>query len=228
MKNIKKYISLTPFELCLWIFSVSVSLVSYLLSPQNGFLNFVTSVIGVTAILFVAKGRLLGQVLCAVFSLLYGYISLKYRYYGEFFTYVGMSFPMAVLAIISWARNPYKDSGEVTVARVKKKSAAILAVLAVLVTVLFYYIMKYLGTENLPVSTLSIATSFFAAGLTFLRSPYYALWYSLNDIVLVILWVLASFNDPSYIIMAVCFLAFLANDMYAFFNWRRMRQRQAG
>lgn len=227
MKNIKKYISLTPFELCLWIFSVSVSLISYVLSPENGFLNFITSVIGVTAILFVAKGRLLGQILSAVFSLLYGYISLKYRYYGEFITYMGMTFPMAVLSIISWARNPYKDTGEVTVARVKKKSAAILVALTCAVTVFFYFIMRYLGTENLPVSTLSIATSFLAAGLTFLRSPYYALWYSLNDIVLVVLWVLAALTEPSYSIMVMCFVAFLANDLYAFFNWRRMRKRQA-
>lgn len=227
MRNIKKYLSLSVFETILWVCSVAVSVVSYILSPEGGLLNFIASVIGVTAILFVAKGRLLGQILSAVFSLLYGYISLKYHYYGELITYMGMTFPMAVLSIVSWARNPYKDTGEVAVARVKKKSFLFLSLAGALVTVAFYFILGALNTENLIVSTISVATSFMACGLTFLRSPYYALWYSANDIILVILWTMAAFKDRSYIIMVICFAAFLANDLYAFFNWRRMKKRQA-
>lgn len=227
MRNIKKYLSLTVFETILWAASVTVSVISYIFSPERGLLNFLASVIGVTAILFVAKGRLLGQILSAVFSLLYGYISLKYHYYGELITYMGMTFPMAVLSIISWARNPYKDTGEVTVAKVKKKSFLFLSLAGTIVTATFYFILGALNTENLIVSTISVATSFMACGLTFLRSPYYALWYSANDIILVILWTMAAFEDRSYIIMVICFAAFLANDLYAFFNWRRMKKRQA-
>ncbi|MBQ4066561.1 MAG: nicotinamide mononucleotide transporter [Clostridia bacterium] len=226
MGKLKKYLSLTPFEICLWVFSVTVSVVSYILSPENGLLNFIASVIGVTAILFIAKGRLLGQILSAVFSLLYGFISLKYAYYGELITYMGMTFPMAVLSIISWAKNPYKDTGEVTVARVSRRGLFILGALAVLVTAGFYFILSALDTRNLIVSTVSVTTSFVACGLTFLRSPYYALWYSANDVILIVLWGLAAINDSSYIIMVICFGAFLANDLYAFFNWRRMRKRQ--
>ena len=216
----------TKWELGLWLGSCTLILISYLMGAGGG-VGLVASLVGVTALIFYAKGNPVGQALMVVFCLLYAWISYSFRYYGELLTYMGMTFPMAVLSIISWARNPYKDTGEVAVAKVKKKSAAVLAALTCLVTVVFYYIMRYLGTENLPVSTMSIATSFLAAGLTFLRSPYYALWYCLNDIVLIVLWVLAAFNEPSYSIMVMCFVAFLANDLYAFFNWRRMRKRQA-
>ena len=227
LKGLKDQLSMTPFEICLWLFSSAVTVLSYVLSPEGGLINFLASFIGVTAILFVAKGRILGQILSIVFALLYGYVSLKYRYYGELITYMGMSLPMAVMSLISWVKNPYKDTAEVTVARVGKRKAAILAVLTALVTVAFYFILGALNTENLAVSTVSVATSFAAASLTFLRSPYYALWYSLNDVVLVVLWLLAAFEEPSYIIMVVCFATFLANDLYAFFNWRRMKKRQA-
>ena len=75
-------------------------------------------------------------------------------------------------------------------------------------------------------STISVTTSFVAVYFTFLRSPYYALGYAANDIVLIILWTLASMENISYLPMVVCFVMFLANDLYGFYNWRKMRKRQ--
>ena len=64
------------------------------------------------------------------------------------------------------------------------------------------------------------------AALTYLRSPYYALGYAANDVVLIVLWVLASVVDISYLSMVVCFIMFLVNDLYGFINWRRMQRKQ--
>jgi len=69
--------------------------------------------------------------------------------------------------------------------------------------------------------------SFLAASLTFLRSPYYALAYAANDVVLILLWSIASLSDPSYLPMLVCFFLFLANDLYGYINWKRMQSRQS-
>ena len=49
----------------------------------------------------------------------------------------------------------------------------------------------------------------------------------MNDIVLIILWVIAVLRDPSYVSVIICFLVFLVNDLYAFVNWGRMKRRQA-
>ena len=95
-----------------------------------------------------------------------------------------------------------------------------------LVTFIFYFILKAFDTANLIVSTISIATSFSASYLMLLRSPFYALAYGMNDVVLIVLWVLASFEDASYIPMVACFVMFLANDIYGFYNWGRMKKRQ--
>ena len=58
------------------------------------------------------------------------------------------------------------------------------------------------------------------------RSPFYAVAYAANDIVLIILWVLASLENISYLPMVMCFAMFLLNDMYGFINWRKMSVRQ--
>ena len=65
-----------------------------------------------------------------------------------------------------------------------------------------------------------------AVYLTFRRSPYFALAYAANDIVLIILWILASLYDIRYVSVVVCFIAFFANDIYGFVSWRKMKTRQ--
>jgi len=231
----KKYLAsfktLTKFEKGLWLTSLTIVLVSYLLSflfSGNGdLLNLVTSLIGVTALIFVAKGHVLAQLLTVVFSVFYGIISVLFAYYGEMITYLFMTTPMAIVAAIEWIKNPYKDTREVKVHKVTKKQLAVMWLSAVLVTVLFYFILKALNTANLFFSTVSITTSFVASYLTFLRSPYYAIGYSANDIVLIVLWILASVENISYLPMVACFIMFLFNDLYGFYNWRKMQKRQA-
>ena len=94
------------------------------------------------------------------------------------------------------------------------------------VTVAFYFILRALNTANLIVSTLSVTTSWFAAMLVFFRSPYYGVAYGLNDVVLVILWVVATVKNPEYLPMVINFSVFLLNDLYGFVNWQRMHRRQ--
>jgi hypothetical protein len=62
--------------------------------------------IGVTSLIFNAKGNILGQFLMVIFSLLYGIISVTFFYYGEMLTYLGITMPMAAFALISWLRSP--------------------------------------------------------------------------------------------------------------------------
>ena len=227
MKRFKNpFKELTKFELTLWLCSLIVVTASFLIPENKDYLTLITSLIGVTALIFVSKGMVIGQLLCVVFAVFYGIISFAFKYYGEMLTYMLMSAPMAIAAVISWVKNPYKDSAEVKVSRLNKKTIAIVFALSIVVTVAFYFILKYFNTENLIVSTISVTTSFIAASFTFLRSPYYALAYGCNDVILIILWVLAAIDDISYLPMIFCFIMFLANDLYGFINWRKMEKRQ--
>ena len=217
---------LTKFELRLWLVSMVVVAASFLLSPAKDYLTLTASLIGVTALIFVAKGYVLGQILTVIFAVFYGIISFYFTYYGEMITYLCMTAPMAIVAAIEWIKNPYQQSAEVKVAPLTAQKLTVLCVLTVLVTIAFYFILGALNTANLLISTISVTTSFLASGLTFLRSPYYALAYASNDIVLIILWILASMVDISYLPMILCFVMFFANDIYGFVNWRRMEKKQ--
>lgn len=227
MSKIKKlFSSLSIFERVLYIFSVTLVVLSFIISPEKSVLSLIASLIGVTALIFIAKGYVIGQVLIIIFALLYGVVSFIQGYYGEVLTYVGMSAPMAVVSIVSWVKNPYKGTKTVKVSKLRWYHLVIMAVLTVTVTFAFYFILGALGTSSLYVSTLSVATTFAAVYLTFLRSPYYAIGYLLNDIVLITLWVIASISDPSRISMVICFAVFLVNDLNGFISWKRMEKHQ--
>ena len=225
MKKLLNYF--TKFEIGLWNSSVLIIVATFIIFEEKDYLTLIASLIGATFLILNAKGNLLGQLLTIVFSLLYGIISYRFDYYGEMITYLCMSMPIAIIALISWLKNPYKgNKSEVAVNNISKKETVFMTILATIVTIIFYYILKYFNTANLIPSTLSITTSFLASYLTFRRSPYYALFYAANDIVLIVLWVLASITDISYLSVVICFIVFLVNDLYGFINWRRMEKRQ--
>ncbi len=225
MKKIKNYFS--TFEICLWITSVVLITASYLIFDRSSILTLIASDLGVTAILLNAKGNPIGQGLMVVFSIIYGIISYGFAYYGEMITYLGMTMPMSVFALIAWLRNPFKgNKAQVEVNRISRKETIFMIILSALVTFGFYFILKSFGTANLVPSTISVTTSFAAVYLTFRRSPYFSLLYAANDIVLIVLWVMASFHSISYISVVVCFVMFLVNDLYAFISWRKMEIKQ--
>ena len=226
MKLLEPFRLLTRFEWILWIASLTAVMLSFILSGSGDVLNLIASLLGATALIFVSKGHVLGQVLTVVFAVFYGIISYHFTYYGEMITYLGMTGPMAVMAIISWLRHPYKDSSEVEVSTVSKAQLIIMTISALLVTAAFYFILKAFNNANLIWSTVSVTTSFIASYLTFLRSPFYGLGYAVNDVILIILWVSASMQDTSYIPMVACFVIFFVNDIYGFYNWQRIKRRQ--
>jgi len=226
MKFKNPFLDLSRFEKGLLITSLIVVTASFLLSPNKDYLTLISSLIGVTALIFVAKGYVIGEILCVIFAVFYGIVSFYFKYYGEVITYLGMTAPMSIMATVEWIKNPYGKTKEVKVKKITKKDIIIMLIFTAIVTAIFFFILKALNTESLIVSTLSVTTSFLAVYLTYLRSSYYALAYAANDIVLIVLWIIASISNPSYLPMVMCFVMFLINDIYGFYNWEKMRKRQ--
>lgn len=217
----------TKLEIALWSISTAAIVGSFLLFDRANYMTLAASIIGVTSLIFNAKGNPFGQLLMMIFSVLYGIISYTFRYYGEMITYLGMTAPMAVFALISWLCNPFKgNKAEVAVNRLHSREVYGMLLLSVAVTALFYFILAHFNTANIVPSTLSVTTSFIAVYLTFRRSPYFALAYAANDIVLIVLWTLAAAENITYISVIICFLMFLVNDLYGFISWRKMEKRQ--
>ena len=150
-------------------------------------LTLVAACVGITSLVFAAKGNVWAQILMIIFSILYGIISWRFHYWGEMITYLGMTMPMAIWSTVTWLKNPAKNGKEVAIQELRLKHIVWLVLFGTITTIVFYYILAVLNTPNIVFSTISITTSFLAASLEMLRSSYYAFGYALNDIVLILI-----------------------------------------
>lgn len=227
MKNKSIFKLFSKGEIALWSLSVLIIVIVFAIFDRTNYIYLLTSLIGATSLIFYAKGNVFGPILMVVFSVMYAVISFSYEYYGEMITYLAMTLPMSALSVISWLLNLYGESRtQVKINRISRTEAVFAVILTIVVTLVFYFILKAFETANLIVSTISVSTSFLAAYFTFRRSALYALFYAMNDIVLIVLWLLASVSDISYMSVTVCFVIFFVNDIYGFINWRKMSLRQ--
>ncbi len=228
MNIIKKTINyFSKFEIFLLLTSLTLITVFFCLFDKKNFLVLLASLIGATSLIFCAKGNPFGQGLIIIFSIIYGVISYQCKYYGEMITYLGMTMPMAIIALVTWLKNPYNgNKSTVKIQTISIKEFAISLILTAIITTTFYFVLKHFNTANLIISTISVATSFLAVYLTFRRSPFYAIAYALNDVVLIILWSLELKSNISAISVVVCFATFLVNDIYAYINWKKILKKQ--
>ena len=171
LKSVCGYFS--RVEITLWCLSILLIVVSFSVFDRENYMTLIASVIGTTSLIFNAKGNPIGQVLMVIFSIFYGIISYTFSYYGEMITYLGMTAPMAIFALISWLLNPYNGNrAEVKVNSIKKQEVVFMLALTATIT-FFYFILRFFHTANLMPSTLSVTTSFLAVYLTFRRSAFF-------------------------------------------------------
>lgn len=105
MNYIKKFINyFTKFELALWLSSLGLILITFFAFQDNDYMKLCASIIGATALILHAKGNPIAQIFMITFCILYGIISYSCAYYGEMITYLGMSMPMAIFALVSWLK----------------------------------------------------------------------------------------------------------------------------
>lgn len=227
MKLRNPFKNLTKFEWGLWLFSLTAIIVSFFAVRNTGYANLAVSLLGVTSLIFAAKGDVFGMMLMIAFSLLYSFVSFTAHYYGELMIYTCMQLPCAITSLISWLRHPGdKGTAEVKIGKFNRKHLFILIPLAVAVTTAFFFILRAFNTANLIPSTISVFTSFVALYLMILRVPVYALAFILNDVVLIVLWSLACAQSLNYLSLVVCFSIFLLNDSYTFICWSRRKKIQ--
>ncbi|MDE6585415.1 MAG: nicotinamide riboside transporter PnuC [Clostridia bacterium] len=227
MKLRNPFKNLTKFEWVLWTFSLAAITASFFAVGNTNYETLATSLLGVTSLIFMARGDVFGMIIMICFSIIYAVVSFFAHYYGETCIYVFMQLPCGVTSLISWLKNPSgKGAAEVKIGKFTRKHLAVLIPLVVTVTTAFYFILRAFNTENLIVSTLSVATSITALYLMILRLPAYALAFILNDIVLIVLWTMACLTSISYLSLAVCFSIFLINDVYTFISWIKRKKIQ--
>lgn len=227
IKKIINYFSVT--EWILWITGLAVVTCGFAFASDRSLLSYLSSVAGITCIIFNSKGNFVGQAVSIVFAILYGLYAYTQRYYGEMLIYFCLMTPIHIASIVTWFKNRHNGKAlEVKINSLSRREYAITALGAVVVTVAFYFLLDALNTDNLVVSAISLTTSITAAYLMLRRCETFSLCFIFNDVVLIILWSMKiSTTGISVLPSVLAFIMFLVIDTYCFISWRRIKKRQA-
>ena len=154
-------------EKILWTASAVCVTVLFCLVPQKNPLTLIATIVGVTSLLFTAKGHVSGQFLQLVFCVLYAIVALGFKYYGEAITYMGMTFPSDLFAAIVWLKNPSKKGKtEVRMAHLTPKKSAVAISVSAAATVIFYFILKMLYWDRFTAGMAPLLIGMFFLGAT--------------------------------------------------------------
>lgn len=192
---------------------------------KASWISAVTGIFGLSCVIFAAKGKVIGIFFTWVMIVFYCILSFQNKYYGEVFINICMMFPMTIIQLVAWLKNLGKDY-VVKVNSITKKEIIIVCCVAVVAFVAFYFILRALGTSQLIFSTISIVTSILATYFQSRRSKYGFLAFLANDLVLCVLWLLATLEDIKNISMLVAVILYVICDVYGFISWGVMQKRQ--
>ena len=234
--------SLSKFELVLWIGSLFCTLASFilgiLLSGQVNIASFIASIFGITAIIFNCKANVLGQYLMIVYTVISAIVALVTYNYGVAFSFLLLSLPCIIISCVNWTKKSHiegEDKPKVAkIAPLTPVKVILLALATGAIVVGFYFFLQYLPqifvgaseTSYLLLNALATGSCFAASVLMTMRSPYYALCFCANDILLIVIWGLTCASDIGVLPNLICAANFLINDIYGFFNWKRIEKTQ--
>lgn len=216
----------TLFEKLLLIISVLVLLITGIIFKSD-IITIICTISCVFAILLIAKGNYLGQILGLIVTILYSYISYKNKYFGEIIVNIGIILPLYILGIISWIKHQDKNTKSVEINHIKSNEWLIAIIVSIGVYFGIYFLLKLQNTSLLVVSSFSVLASLFGMYLNIRRSSYSFLLFIINDIVLILLWGIPSFKgDYTLIPLFINPTINLINDSYGLFNWKKNERLQ--
>lgn len=211
----------TKFEVGLLFVSILIIAISGIFC-QSSLLTIICAITGIACALTQAKGKVISQFIGLILVILYSILSYQNRYFGEVLIYIFIMLPLFISGIISWLRHVDKETNTVKEYEVSKKEWCILTVVASIIFVGLYFLLKYFNTSQVFVSTLSMVTSLFATYLVARRSKYGFIFYMGNDIILFLLWgIPVILGNLVLIPMLINPIVNFVNDTYAWKIWNK-------
>ena len=215
------------FEIILLVSSVLIT-VMFGIIFKSDILTVVTSLVGILCALLLAKGLVSGQLVGIAIVILYSLVSYKNGFYGEMIIYIGIMLPMYVWGIFEWIKHKNSKTNSIEVNEISKKEWAIVSFIAVILFVVFYFLLKKLRTSELIVSTLSVVDNLFAVYLLARRSKYGFVSYIVNDLILILLWGIPVIHGNLLLLpMLMNPVVNLVNDSYGVINWTKLQKEQS-
>lgn len=185
------------------------------------------AVTGCIAAILTGQAKLGAFIFGFINSVLYAYISYRYRYYGEVMVKVLIFMPLNIYGMTCWLRNISEKSSEVIKRSLNLRQKALVTVAVCVATLILGNLLSYMGGNRpyLDAATTVLATT----GLILTIARYvqnWILWIILN-VISIWLWIIPFYNgegQPVSILLMWCF--YLINSVVMYFRWKRSNDKE--
>ena len=184
---------------------------------KDSLLGFTASVTGIICVVLVAKGKVSNYFFGVINVLLYGYLSLSAKYYGEAMLNLIYFLPMQFIGLWIWLKNKttIDEVSEVKAEKMTLKDIVIWSSLSIIGILIYGYWLNSLG-NTLPYAD-SFTTVLSVLAMILMVKRYIEQWvvWILIDIVSIYMWLFIK-SDYNITIM---WIAYLINAFYGLYNW---------
>lgn len=207
-----------------WLFVAVAAIAATSLIMGGGMVEFISSVTGIVGAILVAKGKVSSYIWGFVATVLYAYISYKYKLFGETILYTLLFTPMQVTGYYFWLKSSTSRGETVDVIkRYLTTSERIKLAGCTIAAIVLYAAFLRLLEGSMP--GLDSATAVLSVVATTLMVKRYAeqwtVWIIVN-IVAVTMWILAVMHHESqgWAVLAM-WVTFLLNSGYGRYKWSK-------
>ncbi len=203
----------------LWLVFSTLVILSLSIYWGENLIGIIAAITGIFCVILTGKGKMSSYIFGTVNTLLYAYIALGAKYYGEVMLNIIYYLPMNFVGFFMWSKYINSETQEVEKRKLHIKNQLIILVLCCVCIYGYGLVLKKLG-GNLPfVDSMSTVLSIFAQILCVKRyMEQWVLWIVV-DVVTVIMWAIAFMNGGESIATLIMWSIYLLNAIFMFVKW---------
>lgn len=184
-------------------------------------ISIFAAVTGVICVILCGLGKVSNYFFGTINVILYAIVAYNAKYYGDVMLNVLYYLPTNILGWVLWEKNINQQSNTVYKRKMTLKQDAVLLVVSVVSVFGYSYVLKLLG-GNLPlVDSMSTVFSVIAQVLMIKRFAEQWIIWIVVDVVSVIMWFAALFNEGASIAMLLMWSVYLGNAIIMYVKWRK-------
>ena len=193
---------------------------------QSNFLAYINGYCNIFDSILSTKGKISYYYFCIVATSIYIYISFNEKYYSEVITSLFIVMPITIYGYFNWKKNTSKDD-EVKIKTLSNKEILIPFLVQVVMSVPYYYMLKYFNSDLLITQTINMCLTILAFYYLAKASPLAFIFFILSDIPKIVLWFIPVLQkDFTNIPLLTSNIIYFINDCYGLINWAKIAKKQ--
>lgn len=201
---------------------VIINIISIVVFKEINILACIASIAGVTSAALSAKGYISCYYIGLINNVAYLIIAYYSHFYGTLLLQLLFVIPMQFIGIYNWKKHLTTETKTIKTKKMTTGQLILIITIDIIVSFAYSMFLKLIGSNSIFLDSIITTTSII--GVIMFVKRYQEIW--LFGIILntvnIIMWLTASKNYNTGILMVATFVIYLINAIYGYINWNKL------